>query len=114
MAGSTFAVSVATTNTPDDTLVLTEQGQALPDSDTYTVEPSDALDVEPFALMVKKLVGDIVSDGCVNVGDLQQLVVVWGQSQDAPDYNDYADLNGDGHVNIGDLQLLVANWGRTS
>lgn len=112
MASTTFAVSVDTTNTAGDTLVLTECGAALGSAAPYTIQPSDALDVEPFALNVAKLVGDICSDGAVNVGDLQQLVATWGRSQTDGGFNTLGDLNNDGSVNIGDLQLLVANWGR--
>lgn len=108
LAGSTFDVAVATTNadTPGDTLVLTERGAAMSSASPYTIQPSDALDVEPFTLNITKLVGDINGDGSVNVGDLQQLVAGWGKADPA------SDLSGDNLVNVADLQLLVANWGR--
>ncbi len=59
------------------------------------------------------LPGDVNSDGCVNVGDLQGLVAAWGSQATPPDpsWNTNADLNSDGYINVGDLQVLIANWG---
>lgn len=113
-AGSTFNVSVATTNadTPGDTLVLTEVGQAIPATSPDTVLPSDALNVDPFSVALVKLVGDSDGDGSVNLGDLKLLVAGWNKVQASPGFNTYTDLDNDGAVGLSDLKLLVANWGK--
>lgn len=50
------------------------------------------------------LIGDINSDGKVNITDLSMLLSAWGTSNAA------ADLNNDGTVNITDLSMLLSNW----
>lgn len=66
-----------------------------------------------FCYMLPTLTGDINRDGFVSVGDLQRLVMSWGQQRGDQSYNADADLNGDGYTNVGDLQVLVSNWGRS-
>ncbi len=55
--------------------------------------------------------GDINGDNCVNVGDLQSLVIAWSSSEGDPKWNPNADCNSDGYVNVGDLQALIFHWG---
>jgi plastocyanin len=55
------------------------------------------------------LVGDLNSDGIVNVSDLLILLSNWGACAELGPCP--ADLNGDGVVNVSDLLILLANWG---
>ncbi len=55
--------------------------------------------------------GDVNGDNCVNVGDLQSLVIAWSSSEGDPKWNGNADCNSDGYVNVGDLQALISHWG---
>lgn len=54
------------------------------------------------------LVGDLHTDGRVDVDDLVVLLSQWGACRSA---ECQADLTHDGEVNSSDLQLLVDNWG---
>jgi hypothetical protein len=50
-------------------------------------------------------VGDINSDGSVNVKDLLAIIGAWGTNDPA------ADIDGDGVVAISDLLLIIDSWG---
>jgi hypothetical protein len=52
-------------------------------------------------------VGDINSDGVVDVSDLLTLLGQWGPCEGAC----HADLNSDGVVDVSDLLMLLGNWG---
>ncbi len=72
----------------------------------------DEYSLLPAIKNIFSLIGDINTDGYVNVGDLQTLAAAWA-SQDTPpsaNWNPAADINADGYVNVGDLQLLIASW----
>ena len=49
--------------------------------------------------------GDVNSDGAVEVSDLLAVIDAWGSDDQA------ADINGDGVVAVGDLLAVVGNWG---
>ncbi len=49
--------------------------------------------------------GDINTDGTVDVSDLLSIIGAW----DTDDSN--ADLDGDGTVAVGDLLIAIGNWG---
>lgn len=54
------------------------------------------------------VLGDLNTDGSVNVSDMLALLGEWGdcEGEICP-----ADLNGDGAVNVSDLLTLLGNWG---
>ncbi len=58
------------------------------------------------------LLGDVNSDGVVNVLDLIELLLCFGQPADPP--CDAADVNADGQVNVLDLIELLLAFGATS
>ncbi len=107
-----FDVSLATTNTAGDTVVITEKGDVLPDGTTYTVQPANALPVEPFILDTAKLAGDADGNGAVDVVDLLSLVDTFGLSQADAGYDATCDFNNDGAVDVIDLLVLVGNFGK--
>ncbi len=82
---------------------------------TIAYHPQLVLSIAP-ADLPPAVIGDINSDGYVNVGDLQLLVVAWGSQDDLPgsNWNADADLDGDGAVNIADLQILASHWGESA
>ena len=49
--------------------------------------------------------GDVNSDGTVNVSDLLVAIADWGLNGGP------SDINGDGTVDIGDLLLMIGAWG---
>jgi hypothetical protein len=49
---------------------------------------------------------DVNGDGCVDVGDLVEVIVNWGQG------GPYADVNCDGFVDVGDLVAVILAWGQ--
>ncbi len=53
--------------------------------------------------------GDVTGDGMVNVSDLLEVILAWGECPERPVCP--ADLDGDGMVAITDLVLVVTNWG---
>lgn len=61
---------------------------------------------------VGPIVGDINSDGHVDVIDLLSLANAWGSSTGGANYSLVCDLNTDGHVNVIDLLMLADNWGK--
>ena len=50
--------------------------------------------------------GDIDEDGDIDVNDLVQVILGWGDVGDVP-----GDVNGDGEVDIDDLIILFLAWG---
>jgi len=50
--------------------------------------------------------GDVDHNGAVNVDDLLEIFIAWGDSNPGE-----ADLNGDGEVNGADLVLVLDGWG---
>ena len=52
-----------------------------------------------------ELVGDLDSDGDVDVNDMIAVLAAWGECGGCP-----ADLDGDGFVDVGDFIMLLANW----
>ena len=49
--------------------------------------------------------GDLNSDGTVNVTDLLAIIAAWGTNDPS------ADVDGDGTVAVGDLLVSIGNWG---
>jgi hypothetical protein len=109
---SGFDVSVGTTTTAGDTLVLSERGGALADGGFYIIQPADALAVEPFVFEVGKLVGDANGDGAVDVVDLLSLVGSFGLGAGDAGYDPACDFNNDQSVDVADLLILVGNFGK--
>lgn len=56
--------------------------------------------------------GDTNGDNLVNVGDLLQVIAVWGTNCGIGNGCD-EDIDGSGWVDVGDLLLVIANWGNT-
>jgi subtilisin family serine protease len=54
----------------------------------------------------KRKIGDLNSDGKINIRDLSILISKWGARRSV------ADINGDGRVNIRDLSILLSRWGK--
>ena len=54
--------------------------------------------------------GDTNGDNLVNVGDLLQVIAVWGTDCNIGNGCD-EDIDGSGFVDVGDLLLVIANWG---
>jgi hypothetical protein len=52
--------------------------------------------------------GDITDDNIVNVGDLLEVVIWWGE---CPAGACPADVNGDGVVDVLDIIAIIVNWG---
>jgi predicted outer membrane repeat protein len=50
--------------------------------------------------------GDVDGNGVVNIDDLVEIFIAWGDPKPGP-----ADLNNDGIVNGGDLSLVLQGWG---
>lgn len=63
-----------------------------------------------FSYLIAALVGDINSDGKVDIADIGILIDNYALS---PLRNSRADLNGDGRVSIVDVGLIIDNYGRT-
>ena len=67
------------------------------------------VEVEAFADVAPRLVGDIDGDGVVGFEDLLALLAAWGDCPEPPDPC-AADLDDDGDVDFDDLLLLLAGW----
>jgi hypothetical protein len=107
-----FDVSVATTTSPGDTLVLVERGSALASAAQYRAEPTEAFLVDPFTLEVGKLPGDVDGSGRVDVSDLLRLARGWGLSLGDGGFDPACDFNADGSLDAADLLISAANWAR--
>jgi hypothetical protein len=59
------------------------------------------------------IVGDVNSDGAVDVVDLLYLVDTFGLSFGSPMYNPDCDFNGDASVDVVDLLYLVETFGQS-
>lgn len=57
------------------------------------------------------LMGDVNSDGVVNISDLAAVGVAFGTMLGGPGYDPRADLNNDGVINIEDLATVGQNFG---
>jgi hypothetical protein len=53
--------------------------------------------------------GDTNADGCVDVEDLLNVVLLWGS--DGQDAGVNADVTRDGVVDVEDLLSVILNWG---
>ena len=53
--------------------------------------------------------GDTDGDGTVSVGDLINVITLWGTDGEAPGIS--ADVDGSGEVGVGDLILVITGWG---
>jgi hypothetical protein len=107
-----FDVSVATTTTAGDTLVLSERGGSLADGVLYSIQPADELPVEPFMLQVGKLTGDTDGNGEVDVADLLSVVSSFGLATGDAGFESACDFNNDQNVDVADLLTLVENFGK--
>ncbi len=107
-----FDVSVATGNSPGDTLVLVERGSALAAAGQYRIEPTGGFLVDPFALEVGKLPGDVDGSGRVDVSDLLSLARGWGLSAGDTGFDPACDFNSDGSLDVADLLVTAENWAR--
>ena len=58
------------------------------------------------------LVGDVNTDGHVDILDLLAFATAWATTTQSGAYNAACDLNKDGSVNIVDLLYLADNWGK--
>jgi probable HAF family extracellular repeat protein len=56
-------------------------------------------------------IGDISSDGAVNVDDLVAVILSWGVCPSAPCTADIAPPGGNGQVDVDDLVLVIMGWG---
>ena len=107
-----FDVSVATTTTTGDTLVLSERDGALADGVLYSIQPADGLPVEPFVLQVGKLTGDADGNGAVDVADLLSVVSSFAMAAGDAGFDPACDFNSDQSVDVVDLLTLVGNFGK--
>jgi hypothetical protein len=107
-----FDVSVATTASASDTLVLSERDGELADGVLYSIQPADGLPVEPFVLQVGKLTGDADGNGAVDVADLLSVVGSFGLAEGDAGFDPACDFNGDQNVDVVDLLTLVGNFGK--
>lgn len=60
------------------------------------------------------LLGDLNSDGTVDIFDVVTTAKAFGSEPGDPDWNQVADLNNDGVVDIFDVVLLAQNFGKTA
>jgi DNA-binding beta-propeller fold protein YncE len=63
------------------------------------------------SIVVHNRAGDVNGDGYVNVVDLMDLAVSWGQTRGHAKYNAACDLNDDGDIDVVDLLTVVQDWG---
>jgi len=59
------------------------------------------------------LLGDINSDGRVDIRDAAIFSLAWNSVVGDANYDSRCDLNNDGEVNIVDATILALNWGKT-
>lgn len=76
--------------------------------DDFTARPAYYI-FQKFALSTT-ILGDINSDGVVNIRDAAQLVLYW--SKMVPPAPANVDVNGDGVINILDFAIIGVNWQR--
>ena len=99
----TITVLGTKNNSSTDTWVNADRIDVLSPAPTTTpIAPTPTPNPSPTPPM--KLLGDINSDGHVNVLDLSLLLAHWGSADTA------SDINHDGTVNVLDMSLLLSNW----
>jgi len=79
-----------------------------PSEQLVTVVDSDIGGIDFIA--ISHILGDLDSDGDVDLSDLAQLLSRYGVQSGAT-YED-GDIDGDGDVDSSDLSILLANYGR--
>lgn len=60
----------------------------------------------------KTLLGDINSDGKVNIEDISRVAIVFGSREGEPRWNEKCDLNFDKIINILDLSIVATQYGK--
>jgi hypothetical protein len=57
------------------------------------------------------LLGDINFDGVVNMRDISEAAMAFGESPDKPRWNSHADVNRDNQINMWDIALIAQDFG---
>jgi len=101
-----FAYSVDPNDPNASTLQATENGDQLADQTWYRVTPPQDLPVEPFALDVATLRGDVNNSARVTTADYSEVKAHMGERTDAR-----YDLNGSARITTADYSVVKANMG---
>jgi hypothetical protein len=123
---ATIATSGSTTFCPGDSVILTAPDNLtsylwstnettksiiVKNTGDYTVLVANGACSATSAIVAvtkKQLLGDSNTDGAVNVADLSELLLLFGQSCTCP-----SDFNNDGVINVADLSTLLLQFGTT-
>ena len=86
-----------------------EQVYAILDITNAVDEFDESNNVGSVRLFNSPCVGDVNSDGTVDIDDLFAILAAWGPCDGCPE-----DVNADGVVDIDDIFEVLANWGPCS
>jgi PKD repeat protein len=71
------------------------------------------VEIKEIFVSEKGLIGDINSDGKVNIQDISIVAIAYGTNEGEPGYNAECDLNQDMIINILDLSIVATQYGMT-
>jgi PKD repeat protein len=72
-----------------------------------------SMEIKEIFVSEKGLIGDINSDGKVNIQDISIVAIAYGTSEGEPRWNPNCDLNHDTIINILDLSIVATQYGMT-
>ena len=113
ISGAGVAVSNVTYNSPTSaTMTVSIAGGAASGARDVTLTNPDGQSVVATSGFTVFLLGDINSDGHVDMTDLLIFTASWATSTGQSGFNPLCDLNNDGHVDVVDLLIMADNWGK--
>ncbi len=75
-----------------------------------TVDTADVNNLDMMLLRMAASVGDVNTDGRVDIDDLAIITRAYGSVENGPGWDERADLNGDGQINHVDMAILKQHY----
>jgi subtilase family serine protease len=81
------------------------------DNDIEEENEDDNVTIKPNLIVT--MIGDVTSDGIINIFDAVVVGLAWGANPQSSNWNIQADLNHDNQINILDAVRISLHWGKT-